>query len=274
MAFKISWIRFAVCLRQRKVEILDRRKVGPRTSESCRSGPIRGVRVAILIRNNLWQVGGRGLSHPSDAAVYLLRIGNKGVLIDAGTGRSHPELIQNIAECMKPDAQLEYILLTHCHFDHAAGARFVRKEYGCKIVAHELDAFYLESGDDRVTGAARHGATVEPFDVDIKLRGPESAIVVDGVTLRAIHCPGHSPGSVVYTVRMDGEIILFGQDVHGPIRSELLSNEEHYLASLAMLLNLDADLLLEGHFGVIETKSEVREFIQNCINPAPEPCRC
>jgi glyoxylase-like metal-dependent hydrolase (beta-lactamase superfamily II) len=230
--------------------------------------------VSIRIKNNLWQVGGRGLTDPMDAAVYLVRLGDKAALIDAGSGRDHPQLIKNIAECLGPNVQLEYLLLTHCHFDHAGGAQAVRDEYGCRVVAHELDAIYLESGDNRVTGATRHGARLEPFAVDIRLQGQESTLAIGNGTVTAIHCPGHSPGSVVYTTDIDGQLILFGQDVHGPIHSELLSDEKQYLDSLARLLNLQADLLLEGHFGIIETKQEVREFIQSCITPSPQPCRC
>ena len=230
--------------------------------------------MSIRIRNNLWQVGGRGLTNPADAAIYLVHFGDKAALIDAGSGRDHSKLRKNIAECLGPDVQLEYLLLTHSHFDHTGGAKAIRDEYGCRIVAHELDAIYLESGDNRVTGAAWYGAGLEPFSVDIKLQGQESTITIGSGTVKAIHCPGHSPGSVVYTTDIDGEFILFGQDVHGPIHSELLSDEKQYLNSLARLLNLNADILLEGHFGVIETKKEVREFIENCISPGPEPCRC
>jgi len=214
------------------------------------------------IKNNLWQVGGRGLTDPADAAIYLVRFGAKAALIDAGTGRDHPQLRRNIAECLEPNVQLEYLLLTHCHFDHTGGARAVRDEYGCPIVAHELDAMYLESGDNRVTGAAWYGARLEPFAVDIRLQGEESTLAIGNGHVKAIHCPGHSPGSLAYTTEIDGQLVLFGQDIHGPIHSDLLSNEQQYLASLERLLNLKADLLLEGHFGVFETKQEVRQFIE------------
>jgi len=230
--------------------------------------------VTIRIKNDIWQVGGRGLTDPSDAAIYLVRFGDKAALIDAGSGRDHPRLIKNIAECLESSVQLEYLLLTHCHFDHAGGAQAVRDEYGCRIVAHELDAIYLESGDNRVTGATRHGAFLEPFAVDIRLQGQESTLAIGSGTVTAIHCPGHSPGSVVYTANIDGQLVLFGQDVHGPIHSEFLSDEKQYLDSLTRLLNLEADLLLEGHFGIIESKQEVRAFIENCVTPSPQPCRC
>jgi glyoxylase-like metal-dependent hydrolase (beta-lactamase superfamily II) len=223
--------------------------------------------VSIRIRDNLWQVGGTDLTDSSDAATYLVRFGDRAALIDAGSGRAHPQLTKNIAECLGLNVQLEYLLLTHCHFDHAGGAQAVRDEYGCRIVAHELDAIYLESGDNRVTGAAWYGARLEPFAIDIKLQDPESTLAIGSGTLTAIHCPGHSPGSVVYTTNIDGQLILFGQDVHGPIHSELLSDEKQYLDSLARLLDLQADLLLEGHFGIIETKQEVRAFIEYWRSP-------
>ena len=214
------------------------------------------------------------MTDPSDAAAYLVRFGDKAALIDAGSGRNNSQLIQNIAECLDSNVQLEYLLLTHCHFDHAGGAKAVRDEYGCQIVAHELDAVYLESGDDRVTGAAKLGAQIEPVEVDIKLQGKESTIAVGSGTIIAIHCPGHSPGSVVYTTDIEGQLILFGQDVSGPIQSDFLSDEEQYLDSLERLLDLQADLLLEGHFGIIESKQEVREFINDCITLPQQPCRC
>ncbi len=206
-------------------------------------------------------MGGLGLTDPSDAAVYLVRFGDKAALIDSGTGRNHSRLTKNIAECLEPHARLEYLLLTHCHFDHTGGAQAVRNEYGCRIVAHELDAIYLESGDNRVTGAAGYGASLEPFGIDVKLQGQESTLSIGSGTVTAIHCPGHSPGSVVYTTNIDDQVVLFGQDIHGPLHSELLSDERQYLASLARLVDLQADLLLEGHFGIIETKEEVQEFI-------------
>jgi hypothetical protein len=78
----------------------------------------------------------------------------------------------------------------------------------------------------------------------------------------------------VYTTEIDGQLILFGQDASGPLQSDFLSDEKEYLDSLARILDLQADILLEGHFGVIETKQEVREFINDCITLPQQPCRC
>ena len=215
------------------------------------------------IKDNLWQVGGGGLTAPGDAAIYLIRFGEKAALIDAGCGQGHSRLRKNISECVHPNDRLEYLLLTHCHFDHTGGAEAVRNEFGCRMVAHELDAVYLEAGDSEVTAASWYGARFKPLAIDIKLQGEETTIEVGSGSIKAIHWPGHSPGSVVYTTAVDGELVLFGQDVHGPINPALLSNEKDYQESLSKLAALGADLLLEGHFGIFRTKEEVRKFIQS-----------
>jgi glyoxylase-like metal-dependent hydrolase (beta-lactamase superfamily II) len=215
------------------------------------------------ILNNLWLVGGDVLTDSADAAIYLIRFGDKAVLVDAGCGWGQARLNENITECLSASVQLEYLLLTHCHFDHTGGAAAVRDEFGSRIVAHELDAVYLESGDNKVTAASWYGGRIEPFAIDIKLQGAKSELAIGDGRITAIHCPGHSPGSVVYTANIEDHLVLFGQDVHGPIHPALLSDEEQYQESLEMLLSLDADLLLEGHFGIFRTKKDVREFIRS-----------
>jgi glyoxylase-like metal-dependent hydrolase (beta-lactamase superfamily II) len=215
------------------------------------------------IKDNLWQVGGSGLTDPADAAAYLIRFRDRAALVDAGSGRGGTRLYRNIRECLEPGGHLDYLLLTHCHFDHTGGAAAVRDEFGCRIVAHELDAAFLEAGDPEVTAASWYGAWMEPLAIDVTVQGDVSAITVGTGTVNAIHWPGHSPGSVVYTASLDGELVLFGQDVHGPIHPALLSNEQQYQRSLEKLVALEADLLLEGHFGIFRTREQVREFIES-----------
>ncbi|MCP3954569.1 MAG: MBL fold metallo-hydrolase [Desulfobacterales bacterium] len=219
--------------------------------------------MVIEIMENLWQVGGGDLTGAGDAAVYLVRFEDRAALIDAGTGSRHAVLRDNIAECLPAGVLLEYLFLTHCHFDHTGGAAAVREEFGCKIVAHELDAAYLESGDSEVTAASWYGTRMPPLPVDIKLEGPENSTEIGNGQLTALHWPGHSPGSMVLTTQMKAKLVLFGQDVHGPIHPSLLSDMSAYQVSLQMLLDLDADFLLEGHYGVFRGRGSVREFIRS-----------
>jgi glyoxylase-like metal-dependent hydrolase (beta-lactamase superfamily II) len=212
---------------------------------------------------NLWQVGGDGLTGPGDAAIYLIYSGSQAALIDAGCGGGHARLVANIDGCLPKGTRLSHLLLTHCHFDHTGGAEAVRQTYGCDIVAHAQDAVFLEAGDSEVTAASWYGSGLNPFAIDIKLTQAETAITIGSATITALHWPGHSPGSLVYYTTMEDKRVLFGQDVHGPIHPALRSDAELYQKSLKKLLGLDADLLLEGHFGIVEGKEAVRHFIRS-----------
>lgn len=219
--------------------------------------------MSLKILENLWQVGGDNLSAPGDAAVYLMYFGDSAALVDAGTGQGHLRIKENISHCLPPSVSIDYLLLTHCHFDHTGGAEALRSTYGCRIVAHALDAVYLEKGDERVTAAIWYGASFAPLNIDLKVDGDQALIPIDTDTVTAIHLPGHSPGSLVYTVTIQDQLVVFGQDVHGPLHPDLKSDEQMYQASLDKLLALDADLLLEGHFGIFRGKQAVRRFIRS-----------
>ena len=185
--------------------------------------------------------------------------------MDTGCGRAQERLFKNIRDCAIDLEQIEYLLITHCHFDHTGGIRGIKERTLCKVVAHELEAPYLEQGDDMVTAAKWYGSSLEPVEVDMKLRGDEAEIDLGGREIKAIHTPGHSPGSVVYTTESEGLKILFGQDVHGPLDPSLLSHREDYVKSLNLLLSLEADILCEGHFGIFRGKEEVANFIRSFL---------
>jgi len=52
--------------------------------------------------------------------------------------------------------------------------------------------------------------------------------------------------------------------LHGPIIPGI-SNREDYQNSLRKLLNLNADILCEGYFGIFQPESEVQRFINSYI---------
>ncbi len=217
------------------------------------------------ILKNLWQVGGAEFTSVEDAAIYLIRFGAKAALIDAGGGSGHDNLVTNISEVLPPRTEIEYLFLTHCHYDHTGGAAAVKDQYGCRIVAHELDAAYLEDGDSTVTAATWYGSRMNPLKIDHKIKNAKETFQVGSGELTAYHCPGHSPGSVVYLAELDSKRILFGQDVHGPLDASFLSNRDDYKRSLKSMIELKADILCEGHFGIYQGKNEVSQFIRTYL---------
>jgi glyoxylase-like metal-dependent hydrolase (beta-lactamase superfamily II) len=217
------------------------------------------------ITSEIFEVGGGAYTSQEDAAIYLVKFGQESALVDAGCGHGTERLLSNIAGCGVDPQGIKYLLITHCHYDHTGGAAELKRRIGLETVAHKLDAKYLEAGDNRVTAANWYGAKLTPFQIDRKLAGSGEDIMLDGRKIRAIHAPGHSPGSVVYLTESDGLKVLFAQDVHGPLDPGFLSNSKDYRKSLEMLLGLGADILCEGHFGVYRGKEEVAGFIRQFL---------
>lgn len=85
------------------------------------------------------------------------------------------------------------LINTHCHFDHIFGVDRCRQQWGLKWEAHPDDAFLVANV---TTQAAMFGVTIAPIQqAEIELQdGTE--ITFGRTTLKAIHVPGHSPGSI------------------------------------------------------------------------------
>lgn len=217
------------------------------------------------ITGEIFQVGGGGLSAPEDASVYLIKIEDGSAIVDAGTGWATNRIIQNIKDNGVMLENIKYLLITHCHFDHIGGANEIKSITGAKIIAHELEAPFLEEADQIVTGANWYGGELKPILVDKKISGSREDIIIGDRKIEAIHIPGHSPGSMAFMMESEGKRVLFGQDVHGPISPVLLSNREDYIRSLKLMLSLEADVLCEGHYGVIQGKGTIKAFITSFI---------
>jgi glyoxylase-like metal-dependent hydrolase (beta-lactamase superfamily II) len=57
--------------------------------------------------------------------------------------------------------------------------------------------------------------------------------------------------------------IVFAQDVHGALHPSLLSNAADYQASLQRLIDLDADVLCEGHYGIYSGRQDIVRFVRS-----------
>ncbi len=219
---------------------------------------------ARFITSEISQIGGPGLTDANDAAIYLVHFANQAVLIDAGCGRATDCLLRNLAAAGVVPEQIQYLLLTHCHYDHTGGAAEIRRRFGCRVAMHALDADYLESGDPRVTAACWYGDDLDACPVDVRLADGDRLPLGDR-SIEVIHIPGHSPGSLAYLVESEGRRVLFAQDVHGPLHPMLLSNRTDYQASLRKLKSLDVDILCEGHHGVFVGEADIAAFINRFI---------
>jgi glyoxylase-like metal-dependent hydrolase (beta-lactamase superfamily II) len=117
----------------------------------------------------------------------------KAAVVDPGGDLGH--IREAIAQS---GVTVEKIILTHGHIDHAGGAAELREELGVPVEGpHEADDFLLQRLADQ--GRA-YGFEARPVTPDRWLSEGDTVSVGD-LTLEVLHCPGHSPGSVVLVSR-------------------------------------------------------------------------
>ena len=216
------------------------------------------------VHGGVFLIGSSELSAPEDCCVYLLDLGDL-VMVDAGAGRSVPALLENVEALGLGPRPLSAVIATHCHIDHVGGIPQLRKRTGCQVIAHALDAAALEKGDPVKTAADWYQTSFPPTPVDYKLNEVREVLKFEKGEILCLHTPGHTPGSISLILDRDGKRVLFGQDIHGPFSESFGSDLPGWRKSMGILLGLKADILCEGHFGVIQPEAEVEKYIKNYL---------
>ncbi|MFX1313407.1 MAG: MBL fold metallo-hydrolase [Promethearchaeota archaeon] len=210
------------------------------------------------IFKNVYHLGDSGCS------VYLINSNSEEglILIDCGMSL---DLIKNITKIGLNPMKIKHCIITHFHIDHIAACSDLKNfNETVNFYAHELDADAIEEeGHDKEIAAAWYGIKYKPIKLKKRFKGDK--ILKFGLyEFQCIHTPGHTPGSISILLEVNGTKILFGQDIHGPIIPGI-SNFDDYQNSLQKLLDLKADILCEGHFGIFQPASAVEQYIKQYI---------
>ena len=119
---------------------------------------------------------------------YLALNGERAFVVDPGADAD-----KILAAAEAEGAKIEWVLLTHAHFDHIGGVAELQRA-GAQVVLHRDDLGIVSSFKNLAFYA---GVKVEKFLPDVTVSGGET-LDVAGVKVRVIHTPGHTAGGVCY----------------------------------------------------------------------------
>ena len=182
---------------------------------------------------------------------YLLENGHDAIIIDpADDGDFLNE------ELSRHNLTLQAVILTHGHFDHCLGLLSLATAWpNIPIMLHSADNFLIDQAQD----SAHHWLkrAVDPVPKPNRSLSDGQIINFANETLRVIHTPGHTPGSIALLSNKQGndETYLFTGDTlfaNGVGRTDFAySNHQHLLKSLTKLKQLKEagaySLALPGH---------------------------
>lgn len=105
--------------------------------------------------------------------------------------------VERILDAVKKmDAEVEKIILTHAHMDHCAAADVLRQQLTVPIEGpHKEDNFWLEKLPE---WCQKSGFPHADAFVPDRWLNDNDTVTVGALTLQVVHCPGHTPGHVVF----------------------------------------------------------------------------
>jgi metallo-beta-lactamase class B len=156
-------------------------------------GPYSAPAEPFRIVANIHYVGAANI------ASYLITTPRGHILIDTGMTEMHDVIRDNVAKLGFETSDVRIMLSSHAHFDHVAGHAAMKKLTGAQVIAMRGDAEALETGKDN---SALGAIGWEPVKVDRVLTNGDR-VELGGVTLRAVHSPGHTQGATTWITTVE-----------------------------------------------------------------------
>lgn len=192
---------------------------------------------------------------------FLITDKRKNILVDTG-----PRFMWNILRKRLDRLQIskiDLLILTHSHFDHAANASRIKEAYKAKVIIHQSEIKFLNTGDNILPAGtnALSGFIIKAFENKFNtltryspcnhdLTFDKSYDLADyGFNAFLMHTPGHTPGST--SIIIDNELALVGDTMFGVFRRTVFppfaSNPDLLIDSWGKLLETGCRIYLPSH---------------------------
>lgn len=220
-------------------------------------------------------------------ASFLLDDGKTAILYDTGFAFTGYKVAENI-KAVLGNRKLDYIFLTHSHYDHALGSVYIKKiypeakvvagEYATKIfnklsaksVMRELDLKCARS-----YGVTEYEDLIDQLAVDIVVNDNDVVCAGD-MRFRVVALPGHTKCSVGYYLEQNN--LLLGTETlgvyagNGVVVPSYLIGYETTINSIEKAMQMEPNQIVVPHYGLLD-KNETQEYLKNGKESAKETAR-
>ncbi|MBQ9742338.1 MAG: MBL fold metallo-hydrolase [Ruminococcus sp.] len=219
-------------------------------------------------------------------SAFLIDDGKTAILYDSGFAFTGYAVADNI-KAILGDRPLDYIFLTHSHYDHALGsvyalkywpdAKVVAGEYAAKIFSKPTAKNVMRDLDKKFAAACgvdEYEDLIDNLRVDIPVQDNDK-IQAGDMLFTAINLPGHTKCSVGYY--LESERLLLSCETIGVydgdqiVMPSYLVGYEMTLDSISKVEALDIKSILLPHFGLL-SEEKTRFYLQNARRSATETC--
>ncbi|MBP3692251.1 MAG: MBL fold metallo-hydrolase [Clostridia bacterium] len=222
-------------------------------------------------------------AHSGDSA-FLIDDGKTAIMYDSGFGFTGYAVADKI-KALLGERGLDYIFLTHSHYDHALGsvyalkywpdAKVVAGEYAAKIFAKDTAKALMRDLDGKFAkacGVDSYEDLIDNLKVDIAVSDGD-IIKAGDMEFVAVNLPGHTKCSVGYYCAANK--LLLGSETVGVYNGEddvlpsYLVGYNMALESIQKVEKLDIEQILVPHYGVLD-KQKTAFYLERAKQSAVE----
>jgi hydroxyacylglutathione hydrolase len=195
---------------------------------------------------------------------YLIVFDGMSILVDTGRKSQWNLLNKNLQHILGNSGKLDYLILTHTHYDHCENAAKLKAYWHCKVLVHQSESSFLQIGSTPLprgtniftyflTKLGNKYATrkfyYDNVTPDIELEGNHK-IESGKFYVELIPTPGHSIGSI--SININNELAIVGDTMFSGSKRTIFppfaDNSKEMIRSWSLLLNkTKCHTFLPGH---------------------------